>query len=417
MTGDETQGKGALDSALLFLSREAPLLAALLERFLSPTECAALARVAGRKKAGGLSAAQQVAEILPQHPKLRKAVVQTFWSALPENPTAAEFKDNDAASQSQEALLSALASDLLQPDADARQRVMDRFLLWQDDIGVKATPVPTTPSSSSGKGKADWNAGMSTEERVAAMKEQLLQARRAQAQLEEEMGQERKRRTELKEQLSEAMAERREADTRAASWKKKLADSSSASEREKDLIEEAVDARQRQHLAEKKLDLLIWERDDLRACLEDRDRFYALEEEEVPSFHNRPLLQKEQDLAAQIAQSKATFRILVVGGGEPQYRHRDKLEEYAEVMGFSSTWRMAEYVSWHKEMDKLGTDMNTRYDALVILHWNRTTFTKKAREVCNQSGHKPCITCYYEGFTSLRETLQECLRQLLSRAE
>ena len=76
---------------------------------------------------------------------------------------------------------------------------------------------------------------------------------------------------------------------------------------------------------------------------------------------------------------------------------------------------MAEYVSWHKEMDKLATDMRTRYDALVILHWNRTTFTRKAREVCNQAGQKPCITCYYEGFTSLRETLQECMRQLLAR--
>ena len=419
MTGDEAQSKGALDSALLFLSREAQVLAALLERFLTPTECQAMARVAGRRKAGGLSAAQQVAEILPQHPKLRKAVVQAFWNALPENPTAAEFEDDDAASQSQQTLLSALAHDLLQADADARQRVMDRFVLWQDDIEVKQDPMRTAPPGSSGKAKVkvELSSSMSAEDRVGALKEQLLHARRAQAQLEEEMSQERKRRTELKEQLGDAVAERREADTRAASWKKKLADSSSASEREKDLIEEAVDARQRQHLAEKKLDLLIWERDDLRACLEDRDRFYALEEEEIPSFHNRPLLQKEQDLAVQIAQSNASMRILVVGGGEPQYRHKDKLEEYAEVMGFSSTWRMAEYVSWHKEMDKLGTDMNTRYDALVILHWNRTTFTKKAREVCNQSGHKPCITCYYEGFTSLRETLQECLRQLLSRAE
>jgi len=109
-----------------------------------------------------------------------------------------------------------------------------------------------------------------------------------------------------------------------------------------------------------------------------------------------------------------SFKVLVIGGGEPQHRHLDKLEEYAEVMGFESDWRMAEYVSWHKEMNRLGTDMNTRFDALVILHWNRTTFTRKAREICNEAGHKPCITCYYEGFTSLRETLQECLRQLIA---
>ena len=70
-----------------------------------------------------------------------------------------------------------------------------------------------------------------------------------------------------------------------------------------------------------------------------------------------------------------------------------------------------------REMNRLATDMNTRYDALVILHWNRTTFTRKAREICNESGQKPCVTCHYEGFTSLRRTLQETLRQLLAAEE
>lgn len=419
MTVDESQGKGALDSTLLFLSREVQVLAALLERFLAPTECQALARVAGRRKAGKLSAAQQVAEILPQHPKLRKAVVQALWEALPTERKSADFDQDDAQAQSQETLRSALAYDLVLADGEARQRVLDCMTAWQDYIEVREEAAEETGATSKvkAKPKAEHAAAVTSEEKLAAFKEQLLDARRAQSQLEEEMGQERKRRTELKEQLIDAVSERRDANARAASWKKKLADSSLASDREKDLIEEAVDARQGQHLAEQKLDLLIWERDDLRACLEDRDRFHALVEEEVPSFHNRPLLQKEQDLAALMAETGLPFRVLVVGGGEPQYRHRDKLEEYAEVMGFSSTWRMAEYVSWHKEMNKLATDMNTRYDALVILHWNRTTFTKKAREVCNQSGQKPCITCYYEGFTSLRETLQECLRQLLGRAK
>ena len=419
MTVDESQGKGALDSTLLFLSREAQVLAALLERFLAPTECQALARVAGRRKAGKLSAAQQVADILPQQPKLRKAVVQALWEALPTERKAADFDQDDAQVQSQETLRSALAYDLVLADGEARQRVLDCMTAWQDYIEVREEAADQVGAALGveAKPKAELAAAVTPEEKVAALKKQLLDARRAQSQLEEEMGQERKRRTELKEQLIDAVAERRDANARAASWKKKLADSSLASDREKDLIEEAVDARQGQHLAEQKLDLLIWERDDLRDCLEDRDRFHALVEEEVPSFHNRPLLQKEQDLAVLMAETGLPFRVLVVGGGEPQYRHRDKLEEYAEVMGFSSTWRMAEYVSWHKEMNKLATDMNTRYDALVILHWNRTTFTKKAREVCNQSGQKPCITCYYEGFTSLRETLQECLRQLLGRAK
>lgn len=220
---------------------------------------------------------------------------------------------------------------------------------------------------------------------------------------------------ELKEELVEAESERRVAEQRATDWKKRLAATAEASEREQLLLRETEEARRDLHLAQQKVELLSFEREDLRAVLEDRDRFDQYREEEVPSFRNRPLLDKENQLAARLMDAGAKFRILVVGGGEPQYRHRDKFEEYAEVMGFVGDWRMAEYVSWHKEMDKLATDMNTRYDALVILHWNRTTFTRNAREVCNKAGQKPCITCYYEGFTSLRETLQECLRQLLER--
>jgi len=422
MTGDEAQGKSALDSALLFLSREAPLLAALLDCYLTPSARQTLARAAGRRKAGSLSAALQVAEILPEHPKLRKAVVLAMWDALPEKRQAADFALEDVEEQTSEALLAALAFDLVEASAEARDRLMKNIAAWKDFLPQK-TETEEASSTGGGASAAKQKAkpapplGQTAEEKVSSLKEQLLASRRALAQVEEDIGRERGRRTELKEQLGEAVTERRDAESRAANWKKKLADSSSASEREKALIDEAVDARQRQHLAEQKLDLLSMERDDLRACLEDRDRFYAVEEEDVPSFHNRPLLQKEQDLAALMAETGLPFRVLVVGGGEPQYRHHDKLQEYAEVMGFTSTWRMAEYVSWHKEMDKLGTDMNTRYDALVILHWNRTTFTKKAREVCNQAGQKPCITCYYEGFTSLRETLQECLRQLLGRAK
>jgi len=414
MHGDEVQGKGALDSALLFLSRDVALLAGLLERFLNPTTLQALTKVAGRRKAGSLSLAVQISAILPQHPKLRRATVQALWEALPVAARKMEFRLEDAAQQTPEALLEALAADLVLAQADARSRVQEHLLAWQEWIPIArdevVKPVPH-------KEKPDVVSGQASQGKAAGLKQQLLKARRAQAHLEEEIGRERKRRTELQEQLVDAVSECREAEARAANWKKKLADTSSASEREKALVDEAEDARQRLHLAQSKLDLLSWERDDLRACLEDRDRFYALEEENVPSFHHRPLLQKEQDLAIQMAATGLPFRVLVVGGGEPQFRHRDKLQEYAEVMGFSSTWRMAEYVSWHKEMDKLGTDMNTRYDALVILHWNRTTFTKKAREVCNQAGQKPCITCYYEGFTSLRETLQKCLRQLLGRAE
>ena len=78
---------------------------------------------------------------------------------------------------------------------------------------------------------------------------------------------------------------------------------------------------------------------------------------------------------------------------------------------------MAEYQAWHRAMDGLRRDMQERYDALVILHWNRTTFTRKAREICDSGGAKPCLTCHYEGFTNLRESLQECLRELLAAAK
>ena len=115
----------------------------------------------------------------------------------------------------------------------------------------------------------------------------------------------------------------------------------------------------------------------------------------MPSFRNRPLTEKEYALGKKLnsaeEQGNSKFRILVVGGGEPQYRHLDKFKEYAKILGFKGTWRLAEYTSWHKEMDRLGRDMASRYDALVILHWNRTTFGRQARAICNQKGQKPCI--------------------------
>ncbi|MHC4379985.1 MAG: hypothetical protein ACYSU1_02710 [Planctomycetota bacterium] len=416
MSGDAARDKGTLDSALLFLSREPSCLALLLERFLSPALLQELAQSGGHRKPGNHAPALQVAEVLGQHPRLRKAAVAALLTSLPKDPVAVVPSGGLAKDLEPAELLSSLAFDLLQADADARQRVMDHIVAWAEFIPV-AEDADTGREELHSRGKdAEAEPTKATaEDRMAALKGQLLDTRRELSRMEEDLGRERKRRTELKEQVAEAQAERRDAEARAAEWKKRLAASTEASERERELAEEAVLARQKQHVAEQKVDILAWERDDLRACLEDRDRFDAVREEEVPSFRNRPLLDREQMLAARLAERDNTFRILVVGGGEPQFRHRDKLLEYAEVMGFHSDWRMAEYVSWHKEMDKLSTDMNTRFDALVILHWNRTTFTRKAREVCNQAGQKPCITCYYEGFTSLRETLQECLRQLLAR--
>lgn len=194
--------------------------------------------------------------------------------------------------------------------------------------------------------------------------------------------------------------------------KRRLAEATDPGEREKALAESAARAEHELGVLQQKFDLVQEERDDLRACLEDYDRFLALPQEEVPSFRSRPLLPEELEVKAAVAAAGRRRRVLVVGGGEPQYRHRDKLTEYAEAMGFEAEWRMAEYVSWHREIDKLRADMKARFDAMVILHYNRTTFTRHARGICDEAGHKPCLTCRYEGFTSLRATLRECLRQL-----
>nr|MBC8327431.1 hypothetical protein [Planctomycetota bacterium] len=78
-------------------------------------------------------------------------------------------------------------------------------------------------------------------------------------------------------------------------------------------------------------------------------------------------------------------------------------------------WRRAEYTPWHKEITLLSRDMERNFAALIVLHWTRTTSPRRARDICNQQGQKPCLTCHYEGFVSLRQTLQECLRQLLAR--
>ncbi len=413
MQDDASCKKGALESALLFLSREESILAALLERWLPPSCLLELAHKAGYKKRGNHPPALQVAELLGNHAHLRKATVQAMLPRLPQPVELADTEDADnptPAKPPPQQMLSALAFDLLAGNAAAWERLLQRIPAWLDELPNAKDQVASPPKA---KPKKKVKKKVSKE---SALKQQLQEARKEIARLQEELGQAHRQQQELKQELAEAQAEKRKAEARATGWKKKHADSTQASAREEVLAAEAADAHQQQSIAEQKLQMLIWERDDLRACLHDRDRFDAIQEEEVPSFRNRPLLSKENELAKVLNQQPRRFRILVVGGGEPQFRHRDKLQEYAEVMGFESEWRMAEYVSWHKEMDKLATDMNTRFDALVILHWNRTTFTGKAREVCNQAGQKPCITCYYEGFTSLRETLQECLRQLLNKA-
>jgi|FLOH01.1.fsa_nt_gi hypothetical protein len=414
MSSNDARLRGRLDSALLFMSRKPAQLAHLLEWFLPPAVLQELACTSGRRKAGRLQPALAIADVIENHAKLRRNVVTALLSERPDAEPLAETETDELSGVAPERLLASLFEAMSAEHLLDWQRIpplADRFgeiLVAKEDTPNHPPARALTPSNS----RHSAAAGPSNP--LEKLKKQVRSLRAEKAVLQAALGKEHQRKQELLEQVETARSERRDAQTRAAELKRQLVATSSAEERERLLIEESADARRLQHLAEQKIELLVYERDDLRACLEDLDHFDSLTEEEIPSFRNRPLLEKEVRLAQQLERSGAPFRVLVVGGGEPQFRHQGKLDEYAEIMGFHSHWRMAEYVSWHKEMDRLGTDMNTRFDALVILHWNRTTFTRKAREICNQAGHKPCITCYYEGFTSLRETLQECLRQLLA---
>lgn len=409
---------GFIQSSLLEISRDPAHLERALLLFLPKSALQQLAKGAGRRLPGRPDPAAQLAGLLPKQPRLAQQVAEAMARALADKETSGP-----------EGPTSALAQWMLQKDHIAEEFVS----LLEACAQVPTAETRFEPRQAQEKAKPSAKATPESSEDLAAevaiareqkdnqrLKEQLAQVRRILSERQDELGLLRKDLRQAEENLERADAERRDAEHRASARKRQLQDATASSDREEQLELALESARRELNIEQQKRQMITEESEDLRACLEDRDRFDAFAEEEVPSFRNRPLLDKEKELAqdlAQHAQSGAHFRILVVGGGEPQLRHQDKLQEYAEVMGFESNWRMAEYTSWHKEMDRLGSDMNTRFDALVILHWNRTTFTRRARKVCDDAGHKPCLTCYYEGFTSLRETMQTCLKQLLGRVD
>ncbi len=400
---------GAALAVLLWLSREASDLAWMIERMLSEQELLALMRQRGMSPRQGHSLAQQCPTLLAQNERFAEILARGLLASAPEGP-APEWDSTNSESLEPNLVTAEdwrrILRDALRSGSEAgaariraARLAANTLLPPRESPPAASTPRVTKPRAPRKSGKID------PELEIGRLKGEC-------ARLQSELAAEHERKRECVVELESARSELRSERQRASEMKKRLAATVDPQERERTLRELADRLQHELSVLRQKFELLEEERDDLRACLEDYDRFFALPEEDIPSFRNRPLLPEEIDLKHALAASGRNFRLLVVGGGEPQHRHHGKLEEYAEAMGFSAEWRMAEYVSWHREIDKLAADMKGRFDALVILHYNRTTFTRHARTICDAAGHKPCLTCRYEGFTSLRGSLRECLRQL-----
>lgn len=408
----QRENAGAVDTVLLWISRDSEDLEWLLSRMLGPKSLLLLLREQGAPRRSAANAAGAVAELLPHNAKLRERAAQLLLENAPPGPAPAVAVPPDGGAACGPPAL----------DAEEWRKVLRDALCSGEEAGAASVravrllageqlPARTDPAAAR---TPPANAPVKPERKAAASDptRMIAQLRAEHARLERELTREHTRRRELAEELESVRAELRAESHRASELKKRLAAARDPGERERALQELSDRAQHELAVLQQKFGFLQEERDDLRACLEDYDRFHSLPEEEVPSFRKRPLLPEEIDLKQVLGRSGRAFRVLVVGGGEPQHRHTDKLAEYAEALGFVAEWRMAEYVSWHREIDKLRADMKSRFDALVILHYNRTTFTRHARAICDEAGHKPCLTCRYEGFTSLRASLRECLRQL-----
>ncbi|MDP6942122.1 MAG: hypothetical protein QGH51_08875 [Planctomycetota bacterium] len=411
-----------LEPALLYIGRSPKDLSAVLETLLGTQILVEMAKSAGRRKAGRAKPSQILADAIISRQKNRSQVACFLSELLPSPLKLPKSLVNGKHAQhlSAEAKLGVIRLELESEDEDSWERAHKHILAWADSWHP-AEPPPSEKAvqKNSRPDSKEVAQVKKLKKEIRNLGQRIAASEKENVRLQDQLGSERSRRSQLKEEINELKSERDDAIQRASKSKKKLLGSLSASEREAALILENQKLAHDLGIESQKVGLVKHERDDLRACLEDYDHFLHLEEEEVPSFRDRPLTKPEQNLANELRQSNlkegGSFRILVIGGGEPQFRHLDKFKEYSEVLGFQGEWRMAEYVSWNKEMSRLKQNMENDFDALVILHWNRTTFTKNARSICNSKGQKPCITCHYEGFVNLRQTLQECLRQLLAR--
>ena len=409
---------GTVESALLFLSRDPASLEWLLSRFFPPSTMTGMVSKGGKRKKGRNQPSQALADAVVGSEGIRRSVAEGILSALPVGPLAPEKVLKQHSELMKVECLGASLRKALTGGEEDWTRAKEYIDRWKDMLEEAAEPSRPEKGPAAEEKTPPKEGDGKLQRQLRNLEGRLVEADRERVKLRDSLGREGDRRRRVEEALDEARAKAQEEHLRAAENKRKLEGATRPGEREAALGEEMEGLRKSERMAVKKLILVEEERDDLRACLEDHEKFSSLEEEVVPSFRDRPLIAEENVLAESLGAAAAegrAFKVLVVGGGEPQLRHLEKLKEYAEVLGFWADWRMAEYVSWHKHMDKLERDMRTQFDAMVILHWNRTTFTRKCRDICNKVGQKPCITCHYEGFTNLRASLRECLGQLLRR--
>ena len=409
---------GTVESALLFLSRDPASLEWLLSRFFPPSAMTELVSKGGKRKKGRNQPSQALADAVVGSEGMRRSVAEGILSALPVGPVAPEKVLGKHSELMRIECLGASLRKALTGGEEDWERAKEYIERWKDILQEATDPPRPEKAHAVEERTPSQDGDKKLKRQIRNLEGRLAEADTERVQLRDSLGREGDRRRRVEEALDEARSKTKEEHLRAAENKRKLEGATRPGEREAALGEEKEGLRKSERMAVKKLVLVEEERDDLRACLEDHEKFSALEKEVVPSFRDRPLIAEEKVLAKSLVAAAAegrNFKVLVVGGGEPQLRHLEKLKEYAEVVGFRTDWRMAEYVSWHKHMDKLKRDMRTHFDAMVILHWNRTTFTRKCRDICNKVGQKPCITCHYEGFTNLRASLRECLEQLLRR--
>ncbi|MGH7150216.1 MAG: hypothetical protein ACREIU_05945, partial [Planctomycetota bacterium] len=211
----------------------------------------------------------------------------------------------------------------------------------------------------------------------------------------------------LEEEVRRGSDARREADRRAAEHKRVKEEALAPSERETALRGELDAARRQGELLGEKLE---W--------LEEQLALAQQEEEEAPA---KPAETAEEETLAGRAAAFAARRgrrpsILVIGGARKQYSHKPKFDALKARVGIEGEWEWADYDGWHRRMQRLRHEMDRRHDGLVILHWNRTTFTEKARETAERADrlHR---TVQYRGFLSLRRGLLDLLKQILDREE